>query len=570
MSIAERAALYQERTGSVTSEKEIDRALAELAEAKGRVPGLSIRDRIELADDCLAGMMKYRREWIDVGCRAKANPWRGEEASTGPLATARYLKLIARSLADIDRQGVPELPGEIADGPRGKLRVQVLPTKGLFDSVAFMGFRAHVWMRDGVDRGNLRSTMATYYQEGREEQGVACVLGAGNVSSIAPTDAFSKFFQEGKVVLLKMNPVNEYLGPVFEKAFAPMIDAGFLRIVYGGADVGSAVVAHELVDEVHITGSIYSHDTIVWGPPGPERERRKAQNDPVLKKKITSELGNVTPWIVVPGPYTDKELRFQAENFASSIVNNCSFNCVASKVLLTSRGWKDREKFLGYVQEVLDKTPRRVAYYPGARERFRKFAGFEPTGGEEGMLPWTMVRDVDHDADLIYFNEESFTCVCAETALDAADPGEFLKAAVDFANHRLWGNLACSVLIHPKFRKGAGNEALFQDALAELRYGTIGVNYWSALSYAMMSTPWGGYPGGTLQNPMSGIGWVHNTYMLDAAEKAVLEGPLTLFPKPLWFPSHQHGEEVIEKVLDLYQSPSVLKLPSLLLSSLKG
>lgn len=574
MSIAERSALYQEKTGSVTAEEQIDRYLDELAVAKTKLREWSIPERIALADDCFDGMMRHAREWVDAGCKAKGipagSPLRAEELSTGPLATARYLRLITQSLADIAKHGVPQLPGEIVTGPSGELRVQVLPTRGLFDSVAFMGFKAHVWMKPGVTRDNLRQHMATHFQGGEKGEGICCVLGAGNVSSIAPTDAFSKIFQEGRVVLLKMNPVNEYLGTIFEKAFSPLIDAGFLRIVYGGADVGSYCVQHPLVDEVHITGSIYSHDTIVWGPPGPERERRKADNDPVLKKTITSELGNVSPWIVIPGPYTDKELRFQAENFASSITNNASFNCVASKVLVHWKGWKDRAKFIGYVEDVLARTPRRVAYYPGAPERFRKFAGKDPGAGEAGTLPWVLVKDVDPEADVIYFNEESFVCVCAETALDAADERDFIQKATHFANDRLWGTLAASVMIHPKFRKEPKNEQAFQRMLADLRVGTIGVNYWSAISYAMMSTPWGGYPIGTTKDPKSGVGWVHNTYMLDAAQKAVLEGPITLFPKPLWFPSNQHGEEVIWKVLDLYQKPSLFKLPGMLLAAMKG
>ncbi|MFO0946572.1 MAG: hypothetical protein U1D30_11575 [Planctomycetota bacterium] len=61
---------------------------------------------------------------------------------------------------------------------------------------------------------------------------------------------------------------------------------------------------------------------------------------------------------------------------------------------------------------------------------------------------------------------------------------------------------------------------MFQRAICDLRFGTVGINYWSALAYAMMSPPWGGFPGGTLEDPKSGIGWVHNTYMLDRAEKS--------------------------------------------------
>lgn len=574
MSIAAPAALYQERTANVTDHPQIDRALGELAAARSKFRRMSMRERIALAAACLEGVAATAQEWVEAACRAKGiepgSPSRGEEVGSGPLATARYLRLLMQSLRDIDEIGVPRLPGEITSGPDGRLRVQVVPTRGLYDTVAFQGFKSHVWMLPGVTRANLPETQAGYYRRGCTDEGIALVLGAGNVSSIAPTDAFSKLFHEGKVVLLKMNPVNEYLGPIFARAFAPLIDAGMLRIIYGGADVGSYAIQHASVDEVHITGSVYSHDTIVWGPPGAERERRKAQNDPLLKKTITSELGNVTPWIIVPGPYTDKELRFQAENLASSITNNASFNCIATKMVITSKSWPDRKKFLDYVAEVLKQVPPRKAYYPGAIDRYRKFAGGQAADCPEGACPWTLVRDVDPRQQPLYFEEESFVSVFAETALEATNDVAYLEQAVEFANTRLWGTLGAAVMVHPSFRKQPANEAAFQRALADLRYGTVGVNHWPALSYALMSPPWGGYPGGTLHDPQSGIGWVHNSYMLEKAEKSVLEGPLVMWPKPLWFPTNRAGEKVSWKVVGLYHRPSVWKLPGLLMSALGG
>ena len=48
-------------------------------------------------------------------------------------------------------------------------------------------------------------------------------------------DALYKMFVEGMVCVLKMNPVNEYLGPYLERALEPLIARGYLRIVYGGA-----------------------------------------------------------------------------------------------------------------------------------------------------------------------------------------------------------------------------------------------------------------------------------------------------------------------------------------------
>ena len=47
-------------------------------------------------------------------------------------------------------------------------------------------------------------------------------------------DVLYKLYAEGEVCILKMNPVNEYIGPIIEKAFKPLIDEGFLAIVYGG------------------------------------------------------------------------------------------------------------------------------------------------------------------------------------------------------------------------------------------------------------------------------------------------------------------------------------------------
>lgn len=572
MSIAAAASLYQERTGSVTSQGEIDQTLLELEQGKSKWRRLSIAERIRLARACLDGMFSVVADWVNRSCAAKGiapgEPGRVEEIGNGPLATARYLRLLIQSLEDIQRFGAPRLPGKIAAGPDGRLRVQVAPTRGLFDSIAFQGFRADVWMEPGVTRQSLPLTQALYYQNGCQTEGIVLVLGAGNVSSIPPTDAFSKLFHEGKVVLLKMNPVNEYLGPVFERAFAALIEEGYLRIIYGGAEVGSYACRHPLVQEVHITGSVYSHQTIVWGPPGEERQRRMAENRPLLEKHITSELGNVTPWIVVPAEYSDKELRFQAENLASSVTNNASFNCIATKVVVTSRHWPQRDKFLNYVQGMLDQVKPRQAYYPGAEERYRRFAHEEPRGCPAGALPWKLIRDVDA-RETLYFEEESFTSVFVETALDAANDVDFLEQTTEFANNRLWGTLGAAVVVPRRLRKEPRFESAFQRMLADLRYGTIGVNHWPALSYALMSTPWGGYPGGTLKDPQSGIGWVHNTYMLQRAEKTVLEGPLVMFPKPIWFPTNRGAEQTVWRVLDLYRKPSVWKLPGLILAAMR-
>lgn len=556
-----------------TSPAQLQHALAELRRAARRLAQMPLAKRILLAEACVAGVQRLASEWVDAACAAKGIPdhslFRAEEITAGPVATVRYLQLLINTLRAIDAHGTPQLPGAVAEGPDGRLRVPILPADGLYDSLVLFGFKAHAWMQAGVTGDDLHDIAPGLTGSAVGDAArIALVLGAGNVSSIGATDALFKIFQEGKVALLKMNPVNEYLGPIFARAFPELIAAGFLRIVQGGAEIGEQAIHHELVDEVHITGARETHDRIVWGPPGPDSERRKRDGRPVLTKPITSELGNVTPWIFVPGPYSSRQLDFQAENVAASVMNNASFNCVATKVLVTWKRWPQREEFLQKLQTLMEGVPRRLAYYPGATDRYRKFVGAVPADGPAGTLPWTLLRDVHPEQSPRFFQEESFVSVFVETPLDAATEEEFLERAVDFVNENLWGTLAAGITVHQRFRRRKGNADLWDSCLGRLKYGSIAVNHWPGLIYTLMSPPWGGHPGATQADAQSGIGWVHNTYMLKGVEKTVLEGPVTMFPKPFWFPTHAAPEPVAWKMLDLYCHPTVWKLQSFVASAL--
>ncbi len=565
----------QNSTDQRTSLERVCQFLEELDRSKRRYAEVSLRQRINLVEACAEGVVKVAPQWVDSACRAKAIPagssQRAEEVLVGPVAALRYLRLLGHSLRAIEKTGLPKLPGKAFQGPQGRLHVPLLPTGILFDRLVFLPFKVTAWMRKGIHQENLRDHLARHYRIADPQPAkTVVVLGAGNVSAIPLTDTFTKLFHERAVVLLKMSPVNEYLGPIFERALQPLIDHGCLRIVYGGEDVGTAAVHHRLTDEVHITGSIHSHDRIVWGPAGEEREKRIAANAPVLEKPITSELGNVSPWIFLPGEYSQRQLAFQAENIAGSVINNVSFNCAATKALITWKRWPLRPQLLDLIDGVFARTPTRASYYPGAVERYRRLTESDPAKELSEHLPWTLLRDIDPDERPQFFDEESFVCLLAEVALDAPTPEAFLRRAVDFANERLAGTL-CAAVTHPaRFRSRASNERLLQDAVNELRYGVVAINHWPGLMYAMMSPPWGGFPGSTLANAQSGIGWVHNTFLLEGVEKSVLEGPLTIYPKPPWFPSHPRAEQIAWSSFRLYRRPSWTNAAKLVFTAFQG
>jgi acyl-CoA reductase-like NAD-dependent aldehyde dehydrogenase len=563
-----------------TAQPELDKLVGRLGGHAKEFARLGIAQKIALLEDLQRRTHDVASDWVLAACRAKglslAEPPSGEEWIAGPALTIRNIRFLVRALREIQAKGVPTLEDtRIRDLPHGAVGIRVAPYDG-FDGALYGGITGETWLQKGIGRGDVSNHQASFYKKKDPEGGVSLVLGAGNVSSIPPMDVVYKMFVDGNVCILKMNPVNEYVGPFLERAFKPLIDKGYLAIVYGGAEVGSHLSYHPGVADVHITGSDKTHDMIVWGPPGPERDDRKRRNDPILKKPITSELGNVSPVLVVPGPYTDAELSSMAENVAGMICNNGSFNCNAAKLLVLPKGWSHREKFIQNLSSVLGGVTPRKAYYPGAFQRYESLTtGHKDVRkigkGTDQVLPWTLVLGLDpNDPKERNFYDEPFCAILSEVEIGSVDPVEFIKEAVPFANDQVWGTLSSMLFVHPKSESDPAIRAAVDGALRDLRYGTVAINVWPALAYALCSTPWGGHPSATLANIQSGLGWVHNTVMLEDIEKCVIRAPLKPMPKQVYFPTHKTVHQLGQRLVEFEAAPSWLKVPGLAWAALRG
>lgn len=537
-----------------TTRADLDAKLERLASRKRAWLDTSVPARIALLRKCLDGVVGVAERWVDAGCRIKGladgDPLRGEEWLAGPVTTARNIRLFIEAL---EQNGRPRVP-KMTTRPDGQQIARVFP-QSMQDRAMFTGFTADVWL----ERGKPATQGAIYRGPATGDGKVALVLGAGNVSSIAPMDALYKLFVENEVVLLKMNPVNEAIGPHLEDALHALVDEGFLAFAYGGADVGGYLADHRLVDTLHVTGSDRTYDAIVWGASADEQARRKRENDPKNARPFTAELGCVTPVLVVPGPWSASDMEFQARHVASMVAQNASFNCNAAKVLVTAKGWLQRRRFLELVDQALAKTAPRKAYYPGAEKRYEAFVAKYPQAkavgaGGAGIVPWTVIPDVPPDAGEYALTNEAFCGVLAEVALDADDAPSFLRAATDFANDRCWGSLSCALFVHPATERD--HAAAVEDAVAKLRYGGIGVNCWPAIVYALVVTTWGAFPGHPKTDIRSGTGVVHNALLFDHPEKSVVRAPFRIRPTPAWFADHKNLEEVGRRLLLQEAHPS--------------
>jgi acyl-CoA reductase-like NAD-dependent aldehyde dehydrogenase len=566
---------FPRTTGNIqpSTQETIDDAVQALQANKQNWVTRSIQNRISIIDTIINNFVAIAPQWVASACQAKGiaedSSLVGEEWMIGTWPILKYLRQLRQSLLDIETYGRPRIPGPVTTQPNGQVSAQVFP-QTFYDRLFFRGVTAEIWMEPGVSAETLPQTQALIYQNKNHTGKVALVLGAGNVSSIAPTDLLYKLFVEDQVVLLKMNPVNAYLGPLIEESFRPLIEQHFLRVIYGGIQEGEYLCNHPGIEEIHITGSDKTFDAIVFGT-GQEGTIRKAEGKPLLTKPITGELGNVSPIIIVPGPWTSGELAYQAEQIVSTLTTNAGFNCNATRVIIQHADWNQRGQLLQQIRTLMSNTPTRNAYYPGARERQQSFLQAHPEAEQLGtpgpqQLPWTLIAGVDPaNTDDICFTTEAFCGLFAETSLEAASVAEYIDRAVTFANEQLWGTLNATLIVHPESMKVPAIAIAVERAITNLHYGTIGLNYWAGGSFAIGITTWGAFPGHTLQNIQSGNGVVHNALMFSRPQKCVLRAPFTVTPTPPWFITHSAAmNKLFPRLTDFEASPSIWKVPGII------
>ncbi|GLW30935.1 aldehyde dehydrogenase family protein [Actinoplanes regularis] len=565
-----------------TDTARLDQMLAELSAGERGWARESLAARRALLMDVHANVAARAEEWVRVAGTIKqlpaASPLLGEEWTSGPWAVLGYLPALAETLSRLDQERDLLDGYRFGSAPGGRVTIEVLPHH-FYDRLLLSGFTAEVWMEPGVTEGETRDRAGLGLRAPERTAGVAVVMGAGNITSIAPLDVLYQLYAYNRVVLLKLNPITDALLPVFEAVFAPFIERGYLRIATGDATVGDHLVTHAGVAAVHITGSEATHDAIVWGA-GAAGVAAKAANTPRLTKPITSELGGVSPTIVVPGRWSKADIRFQAEHIATQRLHNSGFNCIAAQIVIVGKDWPQKQEFLSALRAALATAPERPAWYPGCDLRVagarQAHPHHEALGGTGRTLLWGL--DLADEAESA-FGTEYFGPVLGVAEL----PGtglEFLDAAVDLANERLHGTLGANLVIDPRTRRQFG--AHLRQSIARLRYGTVGVNAWTGVGYLTARATWGAFPGHLLEDIGSGHGVVHNSLLLHRPERTVVYGPFrplprsvmtgqfSITPKPPWFVTNRTAATTGRRLTAFAARPRLTALLGIFASALRG
>lgn len=565
--------------------RSIDDALETLAANRTRWARLPIPTKVFLLDEIRRRVGDVAADWVKAATLAKEidpdSPFVGEEWTSGPFAVAGAATALAETLRRIEADD-PVLSGiSMRRLPSGQIALRVFPTT-FEDRLLLSGHTADVWMEPGLTEADVERRAAAFYRQTDPEGAVSVVLGAGNIASIPALDLLTEAFVHGSVVVLKLNPINAYLRTFFEHIFGSLVEGDFLRFVYGGADEGGYLTRHDLVDRIHITGSTKTHDAIVYGT-GTDAVERKATDNPITSVPVTSELGGVGPTIVVGGEWSDADLRYQAEHIISQKLHNHGFNCVACQILVLPENWDQAEDLLEAMRGVVSRLDGRGAYYPGASDRHGKILAAFPDAEilTDGTAPVTFVTNLDPaDADNVCFAREFFGAVLGVVRLPGSETASYLNTAVAFANDTLNGNLGANLIIHPS--TAARHSRAVDRTVQDLRYGTIAVNSWVGVAFAMTRATWGAFPGNPRNAIGSGSGIVHNALMLDGVERTVVRGPFAPFPRTLkqgvWhteplpphFVTNPKAPEIGERLTRYAVTRSLTAVPGLVTTALRA
>ncbi|CPW83215.1 Probable aldehyde dehydrogenase [Mycobacteroides abscessus] len=245
---------------------------------------------------------------------------------------------------------------------------------------------------------------------------------------------------------------------------------------------------------------------------------------------------------------------------------------------MISKAWPQREEFLAALRKAVDEAPSRPAYYPGSDDRVARALQSYPDAERHGQNGARVLVVAPQDRTAL-LRTEYFGPVLGVIELDS-DGAEFVREAARVANDEFVGTLGVNVLAHPDTIKALGSE--FDTLIEDLRYGTVAVNAWTGVGYLTPAATWGAFPGHVINDVQSGIGVVHNGFLVEKPERTVVRGPFRPFPrsvvhgewalspKPPWFVSNATAASTGELLVDFASKPSLRKVPRIFISALRG
>jgi len=545
------------------SKIDIDRNISKLRVNSTEFLNLDVSNLVTMLEQTIENIKTISYYWATLSSEKKgilSKSKEGEEWIGGPFACIYAIQYFIETIQNND-----ELDKSKYDDSNKSYKV--FPTKSI-EKLLFPFLEGEIRFAKNLNFDQINEYRGFANRFEKNDPKITLVLGAGNVSSIPVLDALFHMIAYKSVIYLKLNPVNDYLLPIFNQVFEPFIARGFMIITEGDMEASQYLTQHDGFQQTHLTGSNYTYENIVYGKTLNDKERSLKTYPKVNKKPITSELGNVTPIIVHPGNWSRSEIKHQAKKIVTAKLNNSGFNCIAAQVVVLPKDWKHTEKLKNDIKYYLKKIGDTTSYYPGANENLDDLINtnnYEQINNLSCSTPF-LVTELDLEKE--YGNKEVWSTALYFKELTYNSYENFATNAINYVNNKLWGNLGVTVLI--KNYKKKTNKLILKNYVDDLEYGTVAINEWSALGFVIPTLPWGGYPGNKDNDIQSGQGYVHNSYLFESPQKGIVYSKFRLSPliDPPWFVTNKKAHRIFKHLTYYQATKSKINLIKLIFSTL--
>ena len=545
------------------SKIDIDRNISKLRVNSSEFLNLDKTNLISMLEQVIDNIKTISYYWASLSSEKKGHLTKskeGEEWIGGPFSCIYALQYFIEYLQDED--GL-----DINNFDETNKSYKVFPTKNI-EKLLFPFLEGEIRFGKNLNFDQINEYRGFANRFNNNKAKITLVLGAGNVSSIPVLDALFHMIAYKSVIYIKLNPVNDYLLPIFTQVFEPFISRGFMIITEGDMEASKYLTEHDGFQHTHLTGSNYTYESIVYGKTLSDKERSLKTLPKINKKPITTELGNVTPIIVHPGNWSRSEIRHQAKKIVTAKLNNSGFNCIAAQVIVLPKDWKHTKKLKADIKNYLKKIGDTTSYYPGAIENLNDLNGsnnYEQINNLSCSTPF-LISNLDLERE--YGSKEVWSTALYFKEISYNSYEDFCTNSVNYVNNELWGNLGVSVLI--KNYKKKKNEKILSSYVENLKYGTVAINEWSALGFVIPSLPWGGYPGNKDNDIQSGQGYVHNSFLFESPQKGIIYSKFRLsrLIDPPWFVTNKKAHRIFKNLTYYQATKSKINLIKLIFSTL--